>query len=66
MECPNCKNKMKFVSNDFLKYINKKPIPYLVNEGDQRPIHMDTYVCSQCGLIQQYIPKNELEYIREL
>ncbi len=65
MECPNCKIEMKFLKNNHFMYINKKPIPFLVNEGNQRSIHMDIYGCPKCGLIQQYIPEDELEYIKK-
>lgn len=66
MKCPNCEIEMKFISQNFFMHINKKPIPYLVNEGDQHPVHMNTYICTQCGLIQKYIPEDELEYIKDL
>jgi len=64
MECPNCEIEMKFISHNFFMNINKKPIPFLVNDGDQHSVHMDTYVCTQCGLI--HIPEEELKYIQDM
>lgn len=66
MKCPNCEIEMKYISNDFFMNVNKTPIPFLVHEGDQHAISMNTYVCMQCGLIQQYIPGDELEYLKGL
>lgn len=47
-------------------YVDKTPIPYLVNPGDQAPIHMNIYVCIKCGWIHQFIPKEELKYLENL
>ena len=65
-KCLQCDVEMKFLDNKFCMYINKRPNPPLVNKGDQMPIHTNIYVCPRCGLIQQYIPEDELEYIKEL
>jgi hypothetical protein len=66
MNCPKCEIEMKFISKNFFQFVNKKPIPFLVNEGDQHPISSNTYICPNCGLIQQYIPEDELKYLENL
>lgn len=67
MECPNCKIEMKLIKkNVFLKNsIIHKGDGFLIGDS-QSSIHTDIYVCTQCGLIQQYVPKDELKYLENL
>ena len=67
MKCPNCEIEMKFIQNEvFLKNsVTHKGDGFLINDR-QSSIHANIYVCSKCGLIQQYIPKDELKYLENL
>lgn len=66
MNCPFCETELKYIKQKEFMYVDKTPIPYLVNLGDQVPIHKDIYVCIKCGWIHQFVPESELKYLENL
>lgn len=67
MKCLNCKIEMKLLDYRIFKNnaITHKGDGFLISDS-QSNIHSQTYVCRNCGLIQQYIPKDELDYLQNL
>ena len=63
--CPVCNIEMKphdfqLTKNVIEIHMNKKPVPFLVREGDQTISAAEIYICPECGLIQQYLRKEHL------
>ena len=57
--CPKCKSDEIFVwkaSNGSFQYFNYLPIRNWWGMGHLR---IDTYVCANCGYIEQYLPDKE-------
>ena len=45
----------------------------IIHKGDgfgipdrESSIHSNIYICPNCGLVQQYVPKDELKYLENL
>lgn len=66
--CPQCKIEMKVLNKNIgsIARINRKPVPFLVAEGHQDPIHAILYVCPKCGLVQTYIKEEDMGYLKRL
>lgn len=67
--CPQCKIEMKLSPksiNQVKVRIDKPAVPYLINEGDQYTPYVEIYICPKCGLIQQYIAEEHMDFLEDL
>lgn len=68
IKCYTCNCEMKQIQNSTVLIPN-----CIIHKGDgfgisdrESSIHSNTYVCPKCGLIQQYVPKDELKYLNDI
>lgn len=66
--CQQCNISMKLIKNT-----NVLKEHCIIHKGDgfgisdlESNLHSDVYVCPQCGIVQQFVPEDELVYIKEL
>lgn len=66
--CPQCEIEMKILKENAgsIARIDKTPIPFIVSEGYQEPIHIVLYVCPICGLVQTYVKEENMEHLKRL
>lgn len=68
MECSNCKIEMKLTPKSISGLeirIDRTSIPYIRIEGNQCVPQINTYVCPNCGLIQQYISEEGIKCLNK-
>ena len=64
--CPHCHIEMKSLQNSERKIYDFEldVIPFIRSEGNTTPIISNLFVCSKCGLVEQYVIEECIKYLQ--
>ena len=69
MKCPNCDIEMKKINRDIILIhggLISHMIPGTLYVNDDRDLAINYLVCPECGLVQQYLLKDKMKYLKDL
>ncbi len=68
-KCPQCDVEMKQI-NHTINLLHGGLIPHIefgrMYVNDDRDLVINYFICPECGLVQQYLQKDKMKYLKDL